>query len=149
VGMDGTNPRHSIYQINCTIGVSQVVYCGWQALEIHPAIIGELQKRADEHGEVHVEQTDPVNPFQAGDLIKFKETSPLFGFLAEIKRVDKAGRLMVYLDKMMGASREIDVATSDVGQIVSRLQRKPIGGRKKPSPAIGGSLSRIGGDNGL
>jgi hypothetical protein len=151
VGIPGTNPKHSIYNINCTIGVSTVVYCGIEALQIPPCIIGELRGRADDSGEVHQEKPNTGFPGRHGDLIKFKETSPLFGFLAEIKSVDKGGKLMVELDKMLGTGRQVAVSVSDVGAIIHRV--KP----PRPSRAYhaekrflrnGGSLCR-GGDNGL
>lgn len=152
MGIPGTNPKHSIYNINCTIGVSQVVYCGWQALQLDHEIIEALRARADEYGEVHIEKPKTGFPGMVGDLVKFKDHSPLFAFIAEIKRVDNDGRLMVLLDKMFGASREISVAASDVGQIIHRDKRpRPFEPTRGEAPLLsnGGSLVLRGGDNGL
>lgn len=115
------NPKHSFYQINNTIGVSTVVYSSsYSALEIDPGIIGEIRGRADEHGEIHISKKPEECPLREGDMVKFKETSPLCGFIAEIKRVDTGGRLMVQLDKMLGSARDVAVSALDVGQIIHR-----------------------------
>ena len=139
------NPTQSFYQINNTIGVSTVVYCGYSALEINQRIIDEIQARADASGEIYEEKKPETFPGRAGDLVKFKENSPLFGFIAEIKRVDTGGRLMVELDKMLGSARDVAVSALDVGQIIHRPKdsaSRPLEptGRGIYIPASGGSL---------
>lgn len=140
-------PNQSIYNINNTIGVSTVVYCGYEALSIPMFIIEELRGRTDKNGEIEGLGDEKVKEFpgRVGDIVKFAETSPLFGFLAEIKKVDIGGRLMVKLDKMLGSARDVAVAASDVGEIVFRDNKRsrPNGlSRGKPMvPANGGSLS--------
>jgi len=113
-------PGHSVYQINNTIGVSRVVYCGPQALEIPDEIIKEIKARGDDKGEIYLDEPDKDFPGRPGDWIKFVEAHPLFGFIAEIKRVDKGGRLMVEIEKILGAARELAISRTDVGGIISQ-----------------------------
>lgn len=116
--MDG-GPNQSIYNINNTIGVATVVYCGYDALPIPQAIINHLRVMTDEQGEIPTEQDKPSRfPGRVGDRVKFKESSPLFGFIAEIKRVDTGGRLVLELDQMLGVAREVAAHQSDVGEIL-------------------------------
>ncbi len=88
------------------------------ALEIPDSIIAELKSRADDTGEVHFGVKKPPFPGKIGDKCKFKETSPLFGFIAELSSVDIGGKLMVKLDKMLGSQREVLVSRADVGEII-------------------------------
>lgn len=119
VEMLAGNPKHSIYNINNTIGVSTVVYCGYEALSVPVAIINELRGRADANGEIPDESSGPrVFPGKVGDRVKFLEGSPFFGFMAEIRRIDTTGKLMIELDQMLGSQREILVNQTDVGEIV-------------------------------
>lgn len=115
----GEGYNQSIYSINNTIGVATVVYCGYDALPIPLAVINHLKGLGDAKGEIPTDKDKPaVFPGKTGDLIKFKDGTPLFGFIAAIKRVDTGGRLMVELDKMLGSQREIVVNQSDVGEIL-------------------------------
>ena len=120
VGMD-RRAGHSFYNINSTIGVSTVVYCGYQALSIPPSIIQELKERANNEGEVYLgKKPEPPFPGKVGDKIKLAEHSPLFGLIAELRGVDKSGKLVVKLEQMLGAEREILISRTDVGAIISR-----------------------------
>jgi len=121
--------KHSVYQINNTIGVSSVVYCGTGALSIPREIVEEIQGRGDGRGEIPLE-TAPAFPGLPGDLIKFADHSPLFGLIAEIQRVDKDGSLMVKLDQMLGAERTVPVRSADVGAIIHR-DKRPHGSPKR------------------
>lgn len=115
-----TNPsKHSIYQINNTIGVSSVVYCGVEALAIPQVIVDDIRRLADPKGQLIREQ-EPAFPGRPGDRVKFCETSPLFGFVAEIVKLDKDGKLMVKLDKLLGAERMFQIKSADVGAIIHR-----------------------------
>lgn len=144
--MDG--PGQSIYSINNTIGVSTVVYCGYEALSIPQAIVAELMRRADQNGEIEMQKGKEVFPGKKGDKIKFSESSPLFGFIAEIQRVDITGKLVVVLDKMLGSEREVLVNRADVGEIIKQnldISSRPEG-LESGFPANGGSLSAGGQD---
>lgn len=160
VGIPGTNPKHSFYQINNTIGVSTVVYCGYQALSISTTILDHFREKADERGEITIEQPSKGFPGRPGDLIKFKDTSPLFSFIAQIKRVDKGGKLMVELDKLLGSHRQVTVSASDVGEIIYRecdpgtpkgAHSRPLGPTSGKGQLFrkGGSLTLVGGTDGV
>lgn len=120
--------KHSIYQINNTIGVSSVVYCGMDALAIPQEIINDIKDLADDKGQLTRDQ-EPIFPGLPGDRIKFCEASPLFGFVAEIMRVDKDGKIMVRLDKLLGAERIVPIKSADVGAIIHR-DRHPHGPKR-------------------
>ena len=137
-------PRQSFYSINNTIGVSTVVYCGYNAFEIPVKIIGELQERADESGEIDMgKKKIPDFPGKPGDKIRFSEKSPFFGLLAELKRVDINGRIVVELEQIFGASREISIKRTDVGGIIPRNSgqgcHESLAGETEPAPTCQGS----------
>ena len=139
-------PRQSFYSINNTIGVSTVVYCGYNAFEIPVKIIGELQERADESGEIDMgKKKIPDFPGKPGDKIRFSDKSPFFGLLAELKRVDINGRIVVELEQIFGASREISIKRTDVGGIIPRESpdQRPVEPTTQEDvlPANGGSPS--------
>lgn len=118
VGMDGRT-NQSFYGINNTFGVSTVVYCGYGALAIPESIVEEIKDRADENGRIALDTEEkPPFPGKKGDWIKFKEGNPLFGFIAELKKVDKSGKLVVKLDRILGEGREVTIHRDDVGQII-------------------------------
>ena len=121
VAFDEANPNHSFYAINNTFGVSTVVYCGYSALSIPKMIITEIMDRADENGRIFLDTEDkPPFPGKAGDWLKFREGSPLFGFITELRRVDNSGRLVVQLNQMLGSDRLVTVHRDDVGEIIPR-----------------------------
>lgn len=141
MGIDG-GPRQSVYNINCTIGVSTVVYCGYQALSIPVAVVDELKSRADDDGKIYIgKKPEPAFPGKIGDKIKFSETSPLFGFIAEIRRVDIGGRLMVKLDKMLGSEREILVNRADVGEVIQQERQDNLLTASEPTTRENQSLA--------
>jgi transcription antitermination factor NusG len=119
VGLNG-HPKHSIYGVNNTIGVSTVVYCGHEALPIPGGLITELRSRAKPDGEVYPDEKPPAPEFDGkpGEYVKFVENSPLFGFVACIKAIDKNGKLSLQIERMLGANREIIANSSDVSEII-------------------------------
>jgi transcription antitermination factor NusG len=128
----------SFYTINNTIGVSTVVYCGYDALSIPESIIEEIRSRGDSDGRIWVKGDErPEFPGKPGDKVKFSEKSPLFGLLAEIKRVDNTGRLMVQLEQLLGSTREISVSQADVELVSTAIEPTS---REDQLPGSGGSL---------
>lgn len=117
VGLNG-GKNQSIFTVNHTIGVSAVVYNGAEALCLPQEFMDELMSRTDESGHLLPEgEKRPQFPGEIGDFVGFTENSPLFGFIAEIKRVDSTGKLMVKLSKMLGAERTVEVDRTDIGAI--------------------------------
>jgi transcription antitermination factor NusG len=134
----GVREGQSFYTINNTIGVSTVVYCGYDALSIPESIIEEIRSRGDSDGRIWVKGDErPEFPGKPGDKVKFSEKSPLFGLLAEIKRVDNTGRLMVQLEQLLGSTREISVSQADVELVSTAIEPTS---REDQLPGSGGSL---------
>jgi hypothetical protein len=79
----------------------------------------------------------PEFPGKIGDRVKFSEKSPLFGLIAEIKRVDNTGRLMVQLEQLLGSTREISVSQADVELVSTAIEPTS---REDLLPGSGGSL---------
>jgi hypothetical protein len=122
------------------------VYCGYEALSIPENIIAELRGRGDSDGRIRgVGEKEPEFPGKIGDKVRFSEKSPLFGLLAEIKRVDNTGRLMVQLEQLLGSTREISVSQADVELVSTAIE--PTEGESH-FPAIGGSLPEQGENDG-
>lgn len=118
--------RDLLYRVNDAIGVSCVVYStGQEPFPIPLQVMRELQDRADHLGEVHCKGI-PRAEFagRVGDTFKFGEKSPLFGFVASVKKVLDDDKIIAILDKsFFGVSgREIEVPTSDVGELVKTQQ---------------------------
>lgn len=111
----------SIYAINNTIGVSTVVYCGYQALPIPLSIISHLKQKADESGEIDVPKNKiPDFPGKPGDKIKFAEHSPFSGLIAQLMGLDNTGKLVVEVEQMLGSARLMTIARSDVGAVIRK-----------------------------
>lgn len=125
--------------------MSTVVYCGYEALPIPEGIITELRGLGDSQGRIALPGQDTGFPGKIGDRVRFSEKSPLFGLIAEIKRVDNTGRLMVQLEQLLGSTREISVSQADVELVSTAIE--PTQG-ESPFPANGGSLPEQGEHNG-
>lgn len=116
-----TDVHHSVYQMSNTIGVSGVVHLGNTALTVPEPVISELMGRGDERGCItEGKRQPPPFPGQPGDQVKFAESSPLFGLVGELTRVDIGGRLTILLNRMLGAAREIAVQRTDVGMVIHK-----------------------------
>ena len=117
----GDGGNQSFYTVNNTYGVYTVVYCGYDALPIPDGLISSLMENADPDGRMYRDSKEkPPFPGTKGDRIRFREGSPLFGFIGELQRVDKGGRLMVQLDKILGLGRQVSIDRSDVSEIIPR-----------------------------
>ena len=118
VGMNGGS-NQSVYTINNTIGVSTVVYCGFEALAIPETIISELKGRGNESGEIPVGKVKkPGFEGKIGDKVVFTADSPLAGLIWEIRGVDNSGRLVVELENNLGSGARITADPAKVGEIL-------------------------------
>lgn len=92
-----TKPGQSVYAINETDGVSTVVYCGSEPLPIPHRVMDELMARADKNGCVGAIDKVSRKRFQAGQQVRFVETSPFAGLIAEIEQ-DAGSKTRVWLE---------------------------------------------------
>lgn len=103
-------PNESIYAVNETDGVSTVVYCGEEPLEVPQGVMDELMSRADVNGAVGSVDTVSRKRFRAGQEVRFVEGSPLAGFIAVVS-IDRGRNVRVWLETL-GKDREISVDPS-------------------------------------
>lgn len=105
-----------LYAANEADGVSTVVYLGDKPLCIPNPIMDELMDRANDDGVVGAPVDEVARkPFQEGQLVGFKDNSPLCGLLGQIA-VDDGKSVMVWL-QLLGASRKVSVEPSAVAEI--------------------------------
>jgi len=107
------------YQINRSIGVTGLVCStGNEPYQIHDTVMEALFDLADPLGEIlKPKQTRVGFGGVAGDSMRFGEANPLWGLTAEILRVVDNEKIIVRLQQMLGAERDITVAPSD-GELV-------------------------------
>jgi transcription antitermination factor NusG len=108
--------------INTLPGVSTVLYRpGGDPCPIEDEVMLELAKATDSRGWVHRHLEKPVGfEGKAGDIVKLGEKSPLFGFMAEIKKVVDNKKIIARLQaNLFGMSgREIEVPIAEIGELI-------------------------------
>lgn len=111
------SPDESLYGVNEADGVSTVVYCGDEPLEIPHVVMDELMARGDANG--HVGAIDEVERkrMKPGQSVMIGENNPLAGFVGQIA-VDNGKEVSVWL-KVLGATRMVSVDPSAVAEIAS------------------------------
>ena len=125
VGLNG-GPNQSIYSINSTIGVSTVVYCGYNALPIPENLITRLRALGDDKGEIPLaKKKEPDFQGKAGDRLTFRNESPLCGLIGQLRGVDKTGKLVVELENQLDSGLRITVDQSNVDKILRENADSP------------------------
>ena len=93
----------SVFDINNTIGVSTVVYCGDNPLEIPLPVIEELRLRADKHGRLNLspkETGEQRKRFRRGQKVRI--TEGILEGLKAIIEVDSGHQVKVWLSLFKG-----------------------------------------------
>jgi transcription antitermination factor NusG len=103
------------YTVNETHGVSTVVYCGPDPLEIPTAVMDRIMSASGEDGLVGAVDTVSRRVFKQGQLVRFQDNSPMSGLLAQIA-LDNGKEIKVWLE-VLGANRVITVDPSAVAEI--------------------------------
>ena len=114
--------RDMLYRVNDACGVSCIVYAaGQEPFPIPQEVMQVLFDKADHLGEVY-EASPSRARFEGlvGDTVRFAEHNPLWGLAAEILKVVDNDKIIVKLEQMFGAEREIQIAPTDVGKLVKR-----------------------------
>lgn len=115
VALRSSRPDQTIYRVNQTDGVSTVVYCGEEPLEIPAPVMRELMRRADEAGQVANVDRVARKPYEEGDRIQFLENTPLAGLIATVI-VDAGNKIKVWCEHL-GRVSEITVPPEFVAEI--------------------------------
>lgn len=96
-------PGQSVYRINKTRGVSQVVGIGNTPLVVPDSVMDEMQAAAHVDGFVVEPDEVPPQMIEAGDRVKVR-THDSWGnvvadFVAEVLSVDKSGRFRIWSEQ--------------------------------------------------
>ena len=95
----GLTNGQAVYDINHTIGVSTVIYCGDKPLEVPESVIEELRARGDKDGMVRFTPRETVEHrqrYMRGQMVRINE-GPLVGFLACVE-LDTGHQVKVWVE---------------------------------------------------
>jgi transcriptional antiterminator RfaH len=111
----------NMYPIIETPGVSQVIYApGGIPFPIPPTAMQIIWDDCDQLGlYMRGGKPKPAFPGKIGDWVKLADTTPYFGFMAEVCSVDLSGKLHVLLETFGRAVRTI-IDVSDVDEVFAR-----------------------------
>ncbi len=110
--------------VNDTFGVCTVVYAPVGApFPIPWPVMRELMRRTDGSGLIckGEEQIRPRFEGKIGDRIKIGENTAFFGLLAEVAKIDTAGKLVAELEAC-GRVVRISLNAADVAEIIQKDQ---------------------------
>lgn len=111
------HPHESLYGVNETIGVSTVVYCGQEPLEIPHSVMDDLMDRADGSGAMGSVDRVARKRFHPGTTIQFRDDSVFAHFIATVS-VDKGTEVRVWVE-FFGEKRELRVSPDIIADIAS------------------------------
>lgn len=100
-----------LYSASTAIGVSQVVGCAGEPLEVPARVMDELRRRAGPTGLIHADTFEEAHLHQPGSQVRIL-AGPFEGFLA-LCRLDNGREIRLWLN-LFGRSTETTLATSSV-----------------------------------
>jgi transcription antitermination factor NusG len=99
-------------------GVSALVRApGGQPLPVPHAAMELLTWNADPSGAIHDGKPKPKFAGKKGDLVRLGDTTPYFGFLAEIEQVDPTGKITILLEAF-GRKVPTSIEPEDVAELI-------------------------------
>jgi transcriptional antiterminator RfaH len=112
----------NFFPIAETPGVSQMVYApGGIPFPVPPAAMKIIWEDCDQLGlYMRGGKPKPRFPGKIGDWVKLADTTPYFGFLAEVSSVDVGGKLTVLLESF-GRTVRAAIDVSDVDEVISSV----------------------------
>ncbi len=116
----GMKNGQTVYDINHTIGVSTVLYCGDKPLEIPAPVIEELRARGNDKGMVSFTPREAVEHrrrYRRGETVRIDE-GPLAGFLACVE-LDRGHQVRVWVQMFKS-----EVEASFEPEALSPLRRR-------------------------
>jgi transcription antitermination factor NusG len=115
----------SAYDVNETFGVSTIVYSGVDehgdrmALPIPNEVMEQIMGLTDPCGQIHVTKKQRGNMIRVGDMVRFTDKNPLYGFLATVELVLKEGKeLRVRLEKAIAGQTTMTVETKRAVEVI-------------------------------
>lgn len=100
LGMRG-KPRESFHDVNETDGVSCVVSCRGEPLQIPDGVMSELMETADTNGLLGEKDMTLRQRFQPGQQVEFVDESPFAGFLALVT-IDRGPKVRIWCEQLQG-----------------------------------------------
>ena len=76
-----------------------------------------LTRNADPSGAILDGKPKPKFAGKPGDLVKLGDTTPYFGFLAEIEQVDPSGKITILIETL-GRKVPTTIQPEDVGELI-------------------------------
>jgi len=114
--------------VNRCPGVSTIVYCGDDPVEIPEGVIEELRKRGDNAGSIELtpEEKDERRRFEVGELVRING-GPLAGLVGAIQldkgRLDSNGQVRVFIEMFKG-SRVIPFRAGQLSPVRRSVQKR-------------------------
>lgn len=136
-------PGQSLYTVNNTYGVSNVVAYGDGPVEIPESVMSKFKDRADKSGLVEVEDNKNARfAGKPGDQIEFTSENSFSKLVGLIKTIDSDGTIVVELERMLGAVREVEISPDKVAELIRKKKPPQPKSKAKGPTAAQNDLSR-------
>jgi transcription antitermination factor NusG len=107
-----------LHDVNNCVGVSSLVTgAGGKPMPVPQDAMELITWDADPTGQIHDGRQKPGFGGKPGDLVRLGDTSPYFGFMAEIMRVDPSGKITILIETF-GRKVPTTITENDVDELV-------------------------------